>query len=55
MLIELEDLLQAKLENLERLAKFIKVDIPDLRDEWAKRLVLSRSIIEKLNEEPPIG
>jgi len=55
MIIEEEDLLFSKLENLERLAKFLKIDVPDLRDPWAKRLVLSRRILDKMNDVAPIG
>lgn len=41
--------MQAKLENLERLAIFLKVEIPDLRDEYAKQLVLSKRILDVID------
>jgi hypothetical protein len=48
-MLEMKHLMRAKLENLERLAIFLKVEIPNLRDEYAKQLVLSRRILEEIN------
>lgn len=48
-MIQMKHLMRAKLENLERLAIFLKVEIPDLRDEYAKQLVLSRRILDVID------
>jgi hypothetical protein len=48
-MLEMKHLMRAKLENLERLAYFLKVEIPNLRDEYAKQLVLSRRILEEID------
>lgn len=49
-MITSEHLMYSKMENLERLAKFLGVSIPTLRDEYAKRIVLVRNILEVINK-----
>lgn len=49
-MIKINHLMWAKLENLERLAKSLKIAIPPLNDEYTKQLVLAYKILKALEE-----